>query len=203
MAVIEAILAGERDPERLLKLCEVQIQKKKAERIKEALRGTWAEEHLFALRQALESWRHYQQQIAACDQQIEAVFKSIDAGSPPPDSGSPAASSAPRKKPSTNAPQIDDLHEMLIQLCGGKDLTVLPAHTDYTVLRILSETGTDLTQWQSEKHFTAWSGLAPGSAGPGGAALPPHPPKNSRASAAPPAKPNLSGTNENMPGLPC
>jgi transposase len=162
LAVIEAILAGERDPEHLLKLCDVQIRKKKADRVKEALRGTWAEEHLFALRQALESWQHYQQQIAACDRQIEAVLKTIDAGSPPP-SGSPASSSAPRKKPSANAPEIDDLREMLIKLCGGKNLTVLPAHTDYSVLRILSETGTDLTKWPTEKHFTAWTGLAPGS----------------------------------------
>jgi hypothetical protein len=53
----------------LLGLCDVQIQKQKAGRVKEALRGTWADEHLFALRQALESWRHYQDQIQACDQQ--------------------------------------------------------------------------------------------------------------------------------------
>jgi len=39
--VIEAILKGEREPERLLALCDVQIQQKKADRVKEALRGTW------------------------------------------------------------------------------------------------------------------------------------------------------------------
>ena len=61
--VIEAILAGEREPERLLALCDAQIQKKKAQRVKEALRGTWAEEHLFALRQAVENWQHFQRQI--------------------------------------------------------------------------------------------------------------------------------------------
>src|SRR6185436_4461750 len=65
--VIEAILEGEREPERLLALCDVQIRKKKAQRVKESLRGTWAEEHLFALRQAVENWQHYQRQIAACD----------------------------------------------------------------------------------------------------------------------------------------
>src|SRR5438445_2872387 len=54
--VIEAILANERDPERLLALCDTQIRNKKAQQIKESLRGTWAEEHLFALRQAVENW---------------------------------------------------------------------------------------------------------------------------------------------------
>jgi len=61
-----------------------------------------------------------------------------------------------------NAPRIDDLHKMLVKLCGGKDLTVLPAHTDYSVLQLVSEVGTDLTKWATEKHFTAWTGLAPG-----------------------------------------
>ena len=70
LAVVRAILAGERAPERLLALCDPQIQRAKGDRVKEALRGTWAEEHLFALRQALQSWEHYQGQIAECDRQI-------------------------------------------------------------------------------------------------------------------------------------
>jgi transposase len=163
LAVIEAILQGERDPERLLKLCDVQIQKKKADRVKEALRGTWADEHLFALKQALASWKHYQQQIAECDRQIEAVLRSIDVPPSSPEFGLPVASSGSRKpQPGVNAPQIKDLHQLLVKLCGGADLTVLPAHTDYSVLQLLSEVGTDLTKWATEKHFTSWTGLAPG-----------------------------------------
>jgi transposase len=83
LAVMEAILAGERHPERLLALCDVQIQKRKAGRIQEALRGTWSEEHLFALQQALESWRHYRGQIQACDQQIKAVLERLEASLTP------------------------------------------------------------------------------------------------------------------------
>ena len=51
---------------------------------------------------------------------------------------------------------------MLIDLCQGKDLSILPAHTDYSVLQIISEVGTDLSKWPTEKQFTAWLGLAPG-----------------------------------------
>ena len=47
-------------------------------------------------------------------------------------------------------------------MCDGRDVTVLPAHTEYTALQIISEVGTDLTKWSTEKHFTAWMGLAPG-----------------------------------------
>ncbi len=158
--VIEAILAGERDPDRLLALCDVRIQNKKAQRVKESLRGTWAEEHLFALRQAVENWQHYQKQIAACDQQLAAVLREI---SGPEQPGDPKGKTQAVKRGGANAPQIDDLHRLLAQLCGGKDLTVLPAHTDYSILQLIGEVGTDLSQWPTEKHFTAWLGVAPGS----------------------------------------
>jgi transposase len=157
LAVVRAILDGERDPERLLGLCDTQIRRAKAERVKESLRGTWAEEHLFALRQALQSWEHYQRQIAECDRQVELVLQDINGDDKP---GNPAQS---RKRPGVNAPQITNLRGILAQMCGGNDLTALPAHTEYSVLQIVAEVGTDLTQWPTEKHFTAWTGLAPGS----------------------------------------
>ena len=65
-----AIIAGERSPDALPALCDQQIRRSKAEQVKEALRGTWEAEHIFALRQAVQSWDHYQQQIAECDRQI-------------------------------------------------------------------------------------------------------------------------------------
>jgi transposase len=159
--VVEAILAGEREPERLLALCDVQIQKKKADQVKEALRGTWEEEHLFALRQSLENWQHFQRQIAACDQQIEIVLRQI--GGPEQPSGGGSTPGNTVKRPGINAPEIEGLHGLLVRICGGNDLSVLPAHTDYSVLQLVGEVGTNLSQWPSEKHFTAWLGLAPGS----------------------------------------
>ena len=158
--VIQALLAGERDPERLLALCDVQIQKRKADRVKESLRGTWAEEHLFALRQAVENWQHYQRQIEACDRRIEGVLREI---SGPDQPKGPEVKTRAVKRMGVNAPQIDDLHHLLSKLCGGKDLTRLPAHTDYSLLQLIGEVGTDLSPWPTEKHFTAWLGVAPGS----------------------------------------
>jgi len=169
LAVIEGILAGERDPERLLQLCDVQIQTRKAAHFKEALRGTWSQEHLFALRQALESWRHYQGQMAACNEQIKAVLERLEASLTPPQSpgGEPPASGpAPttsKKKPGINAPAIEGLGGLMLRLWGGKDLTVLPACTTYSMLQLIGEVGLDLSQWPSAKHFTSWLGLAPGS----------------------------------------
>jgi transposase len=156
--VIEGILAGERNPERLLEMCDRSIREKKRTRVIESLRGSWQEQHLFALRQAVESWKHYQRLIAACDQEIEQVLREI--------SGPPSELNEPKRawrKPGVNAPNITDLHSLLRRWCGGKDLTMLPAHTDYSWLQLLGEVGTDLKAWPTEKHFTAWAGLAPGS----------------------------------------
>ena len=158
--VLEAILAGERDPGCLLALCDHRIQKKKADRVKESLRGTWSQEHLFALRQAMENWQHYQKQIAACDQQIALVLNEASNSAPPVSQELPAKSA---KRGGINTPQIEGLHRMLCRLCGGKDLTVLPAHTDYSLLQLIGEVGTDLQAWPTEQHFTAWLGLVPGS----------------------------------------
>ena len=53
---------------------------------------------------------------------------------------------------------------MLWRLCGGQDPTPLPGVADYVLLQLLGEVGTDLGQhWPTEKHFTAWLGLVPGS----------------------------------------
>jgi transposase len=155
LRVIRAMLDGERDPHKLLGLCDGQIQKKKAERVRESLRGTWKAEHLFALRQALSGWEFYQALIRECDRAIEQVLHDLGG---PPDSLPPVDKGKPG---STNSPQIDGLHRMLVHLCDGTDATQLPGMADYSLLQVIGEVGTDLTKWPTEKHFTAWAGLAP------------------------------------------
>ena len=157
--MVRSILDGERDPQRLLLLCDTQIQRAKAERVKQSLLGTWTEEHLFALRQALQSWEHYQDQIAECDRRVETLLHDIDPGDP----SQTTVLAARPSRPGVNAPDIADLRVMLAHMCGGQDLTQLPANTEYSVLQVVAEVGTDLTKWRTEKHFTSWMGLAPGS----------------------------------------
>lgn len=158
--IVRAILDGQRDPERLAELCDATILIKKRDRLIESLRGTWQAEHLFALRQALAGWEFYQEQMRQCDREIERELRDL-AGpeGPEPPSGGPGRP----KKLVANAPQIADLHQLLRRICGGQDLSLLPTLTDYTVLQILSEVGTDLSRWPTSKHFVSWLGLAPGS----------------------------------------
>lgn len=162
LKVVRAILAGERRPGELLALCDVQIQKKKADRVKESLRGCWKKEQLFALRQALELWETYQQKIADCDRELERLLQELAGPLPPADAGGGELKLAPAKAPGKNAPVIERFQELLARLCGGRDVTQIPGLSVYLVLQLISEVGTDMARWPSEKHFTSWLGLAGG-----------------------------------------
>ena len=160
LKMIEAILKGERRAGELLALCDRQIQKKKATALRAALEGTWKQEHLFALRQAYAGWQFYQDQIRECDREIERVLREM-AGPQEPSAPAPPSVGKPG---GINTPQIAGLHSLLWRLCGQKDPTTLPGVADYVLLQLIGEVGTDLGKsWKTEKHFTAWLGLAPGS----------------------------------------
>lgn len=159
--LIEAILGGERQPEVLVQLCDGLVLKNKRQKMLDALQGRWKESQLFALRQAYENWGHYQRQIAACDQQIGRVLERLAAQQPPPPT--PAGGTTSSKRPHKNAPDVKNLGTLLLALTGGHDLTQLPCLTNYSIMQLLAEVGTDMTRWKDAKHFTAWLGLAPGS----------------------------------------
>ena len=162
LRLIEAILGGQRDPEKLLELCDVQVIARKEQAMLKALEGNYRPEHLFALGQAYEAWQFFQKQILACDQQIAALLEQCAPQGPlppPPTIGRKKRA----KKITRNAPQVAQLHELLVRWHGGQDLTQLPCFTDYTLMQLLAEVGTDMSRWPSAKHFTAWLGLAPGS----------------------------------------
>lgn len=172
LRIIRAILQGERRAENLVALCDEQVLVKKRERMLQALNGFWQPEQLFALKQALEGWEFYQQQIRACDECIAQVLKEVNPARPqsaPPASidetkkGEKSKGGKTPKKIHHNAPCIPELHQMLVRLCGGQDASRIPTLTDYTILQILSEVGTDMSPWPTVQQFVAWLGLAPSS----------------------------------------
>lgn len=153
MRLIEAILGGERSPERLVRLCDEQILKTKRARMVDALHGLWREEHLFALRLALDSYKAYQAQIEQCDVRIGQVLKEMSGGKPVPELGR-------RKELRHNALRLDNLRTQMAQIYG-KDLTKLPCINESTAALLLAEIGTDMSQWGSWRQFGAWLAVAP------------------------------------------
>jgi len=156
MAIVKAILAGERDPAKLAQ-CRQRGCRHNEAAIARALEGTWQPEHLFALRQSLELYEYYQQQLAACDGVIEAHLKTLALPEKP--APLPPRRAKVRRRRQGNEPHFDArqrLYEM-----AGVDLTAIEGVETSTALVVLSEVGTHMERWRSEKAFGSWLGLAP------------------------------------------
>ena len=154
--IIEAILAGERRPEHLVRLCEKQILNHKADTVRRSLEGNYKQEYVFLLRQAYECWMFYQTKVHECDREIGQVLDRMTQHLDPPDHPS-----AP--KPTRHHPvEVPDLHHKLLMVVAGGDPTPISGLTDESFLKAIAETGYDLARhWKTSSHFTSWLGLAP------------------------------------------
>jgi transposase len=161
LAILKAILHGERDPHALARLRHERCRRSEAE-LARALQGAWREEHLFALRQALTLYECYHQQLAECDARIEAylgTFADRRAGQTLPPK--------PRQRGRKANDVRFDVRGALFRL-AGVDLTVIEGIDAATALVLVGELGTDLSQFPTVKRFVSWLGLCPqhqGSAG--------------------------------------
>jgi transposase len=162
MAIIKAILAGQRDPLALARLRNERCRRSEAQ-IARALHGTWRAEHLFALKQAVALYEFYHRQLRECDAQIQAQLGTFADRS----DGRALPRRSRRASKRTNDPACADVRGALFRM-AGVDLTVLEGVNDATALVILSEVGPDVSRFPTAKHFTSWLGLCPqhqGSAG--------------------------------------
>jgi transposase len=165
MTILRAIVAGQHDPAELA-TCRDRRCKASEETIREALTGHYRREHVFALRQALELYDSYQEQIEACDQEIEATLKSLQ-----DEAISLEALPAARYKKTrqANEPRFE-ARELLFGVLGT-DLSQIHGFSAYTALKLVGECGMDMSRWPTEKHFTSWLTLAPGNKISGGKVL--------------------------------
>ena len=155
MAILKAILGGERDPERLAALADRRIQASRQE-IAQSLEGQWQEDQLFVLRQVHDLYFFHLDSIADCDRHIEAHLKTLEAkveGARPP---LPVAPRLPHRK---HIPQTN-LREELYRITGV-DLTRIDGIQVQTAQVVISEVGVDMTRWPDEHQFASWLGLSP------------------------------------------
>jgi transposase len=161
LKILKAIVAGERDPQRLAALKHERVRKSEAE-IAAALSGDYRTEHVFVLSQELTLYESYQQQIAACDVEIETYLNQL------PQQIAAAAledPDPPRKRPQ-NQPSFDLKH--YLYRISGVDFTAIDGMGVLTVQTILAEIGLDSTRFRTAKQFVSWLGLCPGSSISGG-----------------------------------
>jgi transposase len=158
LAIIRAIVAGERNPQALAAFRDRNC-KKNAEEIGKALTGTWREEHLFIVKQSLEMYDFYTRQVEDCDTEIDRMYALIR-----PDWESGELKPLLQKKRnshSKNAPKNKQDIRQHLKRISGVDLSVVDGFGVSLAQTVIMEVGTDMGKFPSEKHFCSWLGLAP------------------------------------------
>ena len=152
MRIIRSIIAGKHNPAELAALRDPSC-KASEQTFVTALSGNYRREHLFALRQAVESFDFENRLIADCDAQIEQELQQLNKQTTVEKA---KKSKAKRRKNRLHFDGNTILHEL-----AGINLTAIDGLEASSVLTILSETGTDMSPWNSGKHWAAWLTLAP------------------------------------------
>jgi transposase len=155
LAIMDAILAGERNPQNLAQLRNRHIQASE-ETIMKSLVGDYREEHLFTLRQSLKSYRHYQELIQEVDLQVKQMLQRLPSktahGNEPP-KGDKIRRTPWRNEP----PQLrNDLYRAF-----GVDLTEVPGINSLTAQMLLTEIGPNLSRFPTAAAFCSWLRLCP------------------------------------------
>ena len=155
MKILKALLAGERDPQRLASQRHERCRSS-AETIAKSLVGNYREEHLFALSQAVSLYETYQAKIAECE---AAIVGYLNQQPNRTDEEPPPGAKSVRNRDRLRAGV--DVRSQLYKMTGV-DLFNLPGLAADTLLTLAAEVGFDMTPWRSEKHFTSWLALCPG-----------------------------------------
>jgi transposase len=157
LAIMDAILAGERDPLKLAQLRHPRIRASE-ETIMKSLVGDYREEHLFTLRQSLKAYRYYQELIQEVDAQVKQMMQRLPSkvaeGEEPPQGSKRRA----RKTPWRNEPS--QLREDLYR-AFGVDLTEIPGVNSLTAQMLLTEIGPNLDRFPTAAAFCSWLRLCP------------------------------------------
>jgi transposase len=171
LAILEAILGGQRDPEALAQLRDRRI-KATAKTLMEALTGDYRPEHVFVLRLALDSWKRVQGQVTQCEGELETMAGALHSVIDEERLTVLRAAQEPGKRRTTskNAPAGQDWRRQLHGLFGV-DLTLVPSISVSTVLVLLTEMGSDWSRFPTAGHLASWLALCPDNQISGGKVL--------------------------------
>jgi hypothetical protein len=167
LAIVDAMLAGERDGTKLAALRDHRI-KADVQTIAKSLVGDWKEEHLFTLRQARLIYAHYQMMVAECDTQIAVFLRAFESRVDVSAQPIPTRTSS-HVRPQRNEPGFDLRGELYRIL--GVDLTQVPGMQCTVASTFLSEVGPCVERFSTPKHFSSWLGLCPDNRITGGRVL--------------------------------
>lgn len=158
MKILRAIVDGQRDPQSFVHMVHKACKSTQDEFVK-ALTGHYAAEHLFALRQALQRYDMYQQQIAELDAELHRTtqaFTSAQRWKPGTAAAGPKTRDGKRRKNQSHFDLAAEAHRM-----AGVDLTRIEGIDALTAFTVITEQGIDMSPFPTEKHFASHLGLCP------------------------------------------
>jgi len=166
LAILDAILAGERDPAQLAKLRDPRL-KAQPEIIQKSLVGNWQPQHLFTVKQSRRLYGEYQQQIAECDAEMERLIGGFQPRVDPQlqplplDTKKNRTYAKKRKQRAKTQPSSRefDLRTEVYKLFGV-DVTQIPG-LEFLALQWFSEIGRNLSCWATAANFVSWLALCP------------------------------------------
>jgi transposase len=158
LAILDAIVAGERDPAVLAKLRDPRI-KASEETMGKWLEGNWRSEHILVLKQRLSLYRSHRDQISDCDREIERLIAAYEPRVDPEEKPLPQdRKQEQRRRKKSGNPDFNMRAEAYKLL--GVDLTQIPGLM-MRVFLLFSEVGRDMSRWPTAAHFVSWLGLCP------------------------------------------
>jgi transposase len=167
MAIVRAIVAGERDPMQLARLRDKRCSKR-VDEIARYLTGTWREEHLFNLTSALRLYDVFEHEIASYEarllQELQALQPAERRDQPVPCHPNPQKERDIRRRGETQT------RTELFRF-AGVDLTRIDGIAAGVAQIILTEVGPSISSFPSENHFVSWLRLCPRTAVSGGKPL--------------------------------
>jgi transposase len=161
MAIIRAIVAGERDAKKLATLRNWRCRAN-TETIAASLLGNFQPEHIFALKQALDLYDTHQRLIAECDAAANGVLVELTCKL----KGERPTLGPNAKRHSKKDPTVD--YRSPAYFLTGVDLTAVPGISGYTAISLIAEIGTDMSHWPTDKNFGSWLRFSPRSKITGG-----------------------------------
>jgi transposase len=132
--MIEAMIAGMRDPRKLAALADNRLKAKPKE-LYDALHGRLTEHHRFLLQLHLGQWDTLDATIRDVDREVDARVSRMDA------------------EVTADKANFSDLIDLL---------ATIPGISRLSALAILSEIGIDMSRFATAGHLVAWAGMCPG-----------------------------------------
>ena len=122
-----------------------------------SLVGDYREEHLFVLRQSLESDRRYQKMIQDLDAEVKRRMSQL------PSNVDPAVKPLGKERNPRKTPRRTEPLDLRLELyrAFGIDLTQIPGINPLTAQVLLTEVGTDLSRFPTAAAFCSWMRLCP------------------------------------------